>query len=375
MKPLEEIRLLVRELKNEDVAARPIAERMKANPHAPLPEECITLGMVHELIAAAFELLEQSPATSELLAQRATEVAAALDENAYARVLRVQAGVQAWKELANAKRYRSDCEGSLRALDTARAIIEDEVALAHDRAILALARATTLREMNRIPEALQCLRFAKPILEDHTDSRRVAQCQLLEGMIRHGQGDRTAAVTAYRGAIATAHASGDSQIIASAYTNLGVLDAEHGLTNGALDALQQARAIFEDRRAFAEVARANWGIGLALLTASRFEAAIPLLREARRVFRTVGMNEEAGLAGVELAEAYLALDRHTAAQRLILVVIDEFRAASLNERALVALAYLRDLGPAARRESAHHVYLYLSRLRREPLLLFLPPEQ
>lgn len=375
MKRLDAVRLLTQQLKSEEAAARPIVERLKIDPTAPLPPECITSGLVEQLTIAARELHQQAPATSEVLARRATEMAAELDEDFYPHVLCVQAAIHAWKELANAKRYQSDCEGALRALDTAQSLIADEVALAHDRAILALARATTLREMNRIPEALQALRFALPIFEDHADSHRVAQCQLLAGMIRHAQGDQTSAKAAYRGALLTARSIGDSRMAGSAYTNLGVLEAEQGSTNAALDALQQARAIFDDLRAYAEVARASWGIGLALLTASRFEAAIPLLREARRVFRTIGMNEEAGLAGVELAEAYLALDRHTAAHRLILVVIDEFRAANLNERALVALAYLRDLGPAARRESAHHVYTYLTRLRREPQLVFLPPAQ
>jgi hypothetical protein len=87
------------------------------------------------------------------------------------------------------------------------------------------------------------------------------------------------------------------------------------------------------------------------------------------------MAEEAGLAGVRLVEAYLALERRDAARAIIVTVIDEFRAASLNERALIALAYLRDLGPAARPTEAQHVHSYLTRLRHEPALLFRPPEE
>lgn len=373
MKRLDAVRLLTRQLESEEAAARPIVERLKIDPTAPLPPECITSGLVEQLTIAARELHQQAPATSEVLARRATEMAAALDEDFYPHVMCVQAAIHAWKELANARRYQSDCEGALRALDTAQSLIADEVALAHDRAILALARATTLREMNRIPEALQALRFALPIFEDHADSHRVAQCQLLAGMIEHRHGTIAAAVDAYRRAIMTAREVYDIRTVASAYVNLGVLDAEQGRTNAALDSLQQARSIFSELRASAELPRASWGIGVALLTAGRHEAAIPVLRDTRRAFQQVGMPEEAGLAGVHLAEAYLALDRHTAAHRLITAVIEEFRAAKLNERAFVALAYLRDLGPAARRESAQHVYTYLTRLRREPQLVFLPP--
>ena len=86
------------------------------------------------------------------------------------------------------------------------------------------------------------------------------------------------------------------------------------------------------------------------------------------------MPEEAGLAGVDLVEACLALGRDSAARTLLEEVIEEFRRSGLNERALVALTYLRDL-PAPRRDTAAHVRTYLSRLRREPQLLFALPDE
>lgn len=368
-----EIARLARQLRNEEEDARPLIELLRRDPHAELPEGCATAGFVHVLTNAAREMHQRAPETSELLARRATAAAAALDA-AYPRVLRAQFAATAWKELASAKRFRSDCESALHALDRAEAAIENEPALAHDRAILALARAVTLRDMNRVPEAQALLAPAANVFEEHGDTARVAQCELLSGMILHARGGAQEAIVAYRRALDAARASGDVRTVASALIDIGIVEAEEGRTNAALDALQQARAIFRDLHADAEVARANWGVGLALLTASRFEAAIPVLRDARRAFLASGLIEEAGLAGVELAEAYIALDRHAAAHRMIVAVTGELRAARLNERALVALAYLRDLGTAARAESARHVYTYLSRLRREPQLLFLPPE-
>ncbi len=141
-----------------------------------------------------------------------------------------------------------------------------------------------------------------------------------------------------------------------------------------MDAFRQARAIFSELRAHTEVARAGWGIGVALLCSGRFTAAIPVLREARQQLRALSLAEEGGLAGVDLVEAYLATDKRDAARRLLLAVIDEFRAAGLNERALVALRYLHDVAPQARRQAARHVRTYLVRLREEPTLLFLPPD-
>jgi tetratricopeptide (TPR) repeat protein len=330
--------------------------------------------MAELLCAAAVELLSHAPGRSAALAQLAIAVAGELDGR-YPRIIRAQITAAAWKELANAHRYRSDHDAALRALDRADEAIGDEPSLGYDNAVLALARATTLREMDRIPEALRLLHEAASVFRGHGDRTRVAQCELLGGMILHQQRDTSAARRAYRRAVEVAHGTGNAQIVASAYVNLGVLDAELGRTNDALDSLQQSRAIFVELDAGGEIARANWGIGLALLKASRFEAAIPLLRDARAAFLALGMVEEAGLAGIELFEAHLAIDRPDTAHAVLTSVIDEFRAASLGDHALVALAYLRDLGPAVRRESAQHVHTYLLRLRREPALLFHPPDE
>lgn len=373
---LTEFVSIAHQLIRERSAARPIVEKVRRNPFAFLgrevPKEWRTAGMADLLTAAAPEVLEQAPEKTAALAQLAIVVASELDGD-YPRILRAQLTAAAWKELANAHRYRSDYDTALSALDRADDAIRDEPALAYDNAVLALARATTLRELDRVVEALRLLQDAASVFRGHGDDTRVAQCELLAGMIHHRQGDASAARNAYRRAVGIARRTGDAQIVASAYVNLGVLDAERGRTNDALDSLQQARAIFVDLNANGEIARANWGIGLALLGASRFDAAIPLLRDARVAFLGLGMIEEAGLAGIELVEAHLALDRSDTARAILTIVIDELRAASLGERALVALAYLRDLGPAVRRESARHVHAYLLRLRREPALLFHPP--
>jgi tetratricopeptide (TPR) repeat protein len=374
---LSEFVSLAHQLIRERTAARPIVEKVQRNPFAflgrELPPEWRTAGMAEQLTAAAVELLAQAPDKSAALARLAIAVAGELD-GYYPHIVRAQVTAAAWKELANAHRYRSEYDEALNALDRADAVIQDEPSLAYDNAVLALARATTLRELDRIPEALELLQHAMAVFRGHGDETRVAQCDLLAGMIRHGQGDAAAARSAYHRALEVARGIGHAQIVASVYVNLGVLDAERGRTNDALDSLQQARAIFIELGAHGEIARARWGIGMALLNASKYEAAIPLLRDAREDFRELAMIEEAGLAGIELVEAHLALDRTDAAREILAVVIDELRGASLSEHALVALAYLRDLGPAVRRESAHHVYAYLLRLRREPALLFQPPD-
>jgi tetratricopeptide (TPR) repeat protein len=270
--------------------------------------------------------------------------------------------------------YRSNHEAALAALDRADSALHAEPALAHDRAILAFARATTLSGINRASEALELLSDAEEIFDDHGDEQRIAQCELLRGMTYQRADQVERARKAYRRALSRARKIGEARIAGSALLNLAVLDGHQRRPGDALDSFQQARAIFSELGAHVEVARAAWGIGFTLLAAGRYTAAIPVLRDARQQLRALSLPEEGGIAGVDLVQAYLAVDQQNAARRLLLAVIEEFRTAGLNERAVAALTYLQEVAPEARRETARHVRAYLDRLREEPALPFLPPD-
>ena len=347
---------------------------MPSIPSRPHSQSWINAGMVFELADAVRESVNETPDRREQIAELATAIAAKLDDT-YPQITRSQCVAQAWKELANIRRYRSNYDAALEALDRADEALRDHLALAHDKAVIDLARATTLRELRRTDEARRLLRDAIDVFEGHADKGRVAQCELLVGMIEHTAHAYDSAYASYQRAARGARIAGDARTAASSYINIGVLDAERGATSSAMDALQQALSIFRDDGNLVEMARANRGVGLALLTGGKYELAIRVLRAARGAFLNIGFAEEAGLVGLELAEAYIADDRRAAAQRLILAVIEEFRAAKLNERALASLAYLRERGDASSRELVRHVRSYLVRLRQEPALLFLPPDE
>ena len=347
---------------------------MPSIPSRPHSQAWINAGMVFELADAVREAAGETPERRAQLAHLATVIAAALDDT-YPAITRAQCMATAWKEVANVRRYQNQYQAALEALDIADRAMDDQLANAHDKAILALVRATVYSDLRRSAEARRLLDDARSVFEGHAEQRLVGQCELLGGMIDHREGKPGDAVLAYRRALAAARRAGDTRTAAHAYINLGVAEAERGATNAAMDALQQALAILKELGARVEIARANWGVALALLTAGKYETAIPIFRSARASFLALGLAEEAGLAGVELAEAYLGVERPTAASRLILVVVDEFRQARLNERALEALTYLRELGLEASPKAVRHVYSYLVRLREEPTLLFRRPDE
>jgi tetratricopeptide (TPR) repeat protein len=351
--------------------AAPLVEAIRHDPPSEPSPDWITLGFAYELCGAAHEA--PTPEGCEALARLAVAVAERL--GAVDRpVVRRHITARAWKELANAHRARGRYAEALAALDRAGDAIGDDPALPWDEAVLTLCRATTLSNMNRQEEALQLLAEARAVLEKLCDRRRVAQCELLHGLISHRRGDPATAERSYREASRLALAAGDIRTAGSAWLNIGALAAQGGRVAGAMESLAQARALFRELEARDELARGDWWIGVALLAAGKGEDAMALLSGVRDAFRDLDMPEERGLAGVDLVEALLSLGRTAAARELLEEVIDEFRSHHLNERALVALTYLRSL-PAPRRSTATHVRSYLSRLRREPQLLFVLPDE
>lgn len=361
----------------ERAAALPTVAMIARDPERhldePLPADWRTLGMVDRLCEAATNELVRSISRSLHLAQLAAAIADALPES-YPSILRAQRAAHAWKALANAHRFASRYDAAFSALDLAEQRLAEEMTLAYDRAILRLARGVTLSEARRFDAALDVLGEARQIFEDHGDLRQVAQCDLALGMTLQYLGRIVDARQTYMRVIPAARAASDLHTVAAAYHNLGRAAADAGDFNGAVDALQQARAIFRDLDMPIESARAVWSIGAAELTAGHLESAIRILTGARRELLDLGMPEEAGLAGVDLIEALLATNARASARELAGVVIEEFRHAQLNERALHAVAYLRETADVALPASARHVATYLRRLKDEPALLFIEPE-
>lgn len=149
--------------------------------------------------------------------------------------------------------------------------------------------------------------------------------------------------------------------------------ADLGEHAAAVEALQQALAVFSELGMTGEGLRARCVLGRVLLAQAEYERAREMLLEARAGFRELGMTEECGLAGIELTDALIGLGQHVRARMVIEDVITDFRQAKLSERALTAVAYLREMIDTPQsRDATRHVREYLKRLHEEPQQVFLP---
>jgi tetratricopeptide (TPR) repeat protein len=365
---------LAGQLARERAAARDIVDRISAVDvwDDEIPQAWRTAGVVQELLAAAGRILETDPVRSLSLSQLALVIATSIPPGTYEPTVQSHLEGSAWKEVATSHRYRSEYDAALRALDRADAHFGSSAALSHDQAVVGLARAVVFSEMGRYDDALTFLRETTPALRSFADARHLGHATLLRGMICYRLGQLPEARAAFEEVTKTVR--DDLHTLAAAYNNLGQVHASLGNHQGAVIALQQARAVFEELAMPAEVTRTDWTLARALMEIGDWRRAMAIVHDAREDFLRRRMPEEAGLAALDLVECQLALGDQSSARSLTETVITEFLAAKLNARALTALAYLRDeMGESARaRPIVRHVRSYLEQLKNEPGRIFLP---
>jgi tetratricopeptide (TPR) repeat protein len=367
---------VAKKLAEERTAAAPVVRQLRTALDAywdrQIPRAWRTVGFVQELTAAARDTLKHDPKATLALAQFAVVIAGSLPAEAYPQAILTQAEAAAWKEIANAHRYRSEYAAALRALDVVDGRLARVHGLGHDRATLRLTRALVLTDQGQGDEALALLRECVTDFTEYDDGQRIAQCLHLRGMIEQRAGRFHEAITTYESALEYLEDVDDRYVRASLQNNMGHVYAELQQPDEALACLREALALFDDLHATGEVARTAWGLGRVLLANERYTEAKSAFVGARRSLLRLMLPEEAGLAGLDLADAFLATGAVAAAVRQVEEVIDEFRAANLNGRALMALQYLSDLLPTPRaRAAVRHVRTYIDELRRSPNLLFL----
>ena len=385
MSALAELRLAlsdtVERITAERSAAYPTVERLRLADidrlwDEELPASWRTAGFVQELTAAAADLLEKDARRSLELAQLAQAVSTSIPSQSYPPTVFAQLEGNAWKEIGTAHRYLSEFDAALRAYDAAQRAFARSGALAHDVAIVELARAVVLSELRKHGEALALIEESAPVFGSFGDQRRLTQAALLKGMIHQRRGHLQAARATYEEVLA-ARPDEDLHTIAATYQNLGRVCADLGDSPAAATALRRARDLFLGLEMPSEVTRSDWALAKLLLATGSFIKALPMLRRVRADFLMRQMPTEAGLAALDLAEALIAMNRADEARTIAGQALDEFRTARLNERAIFALAYLRDLLPATSEpaRAIQHVRCYLAQLQEEPARLFLPLEE
>jgi tetratricopeptide (TPR) repeat protein len=335
-----------------------------------------TAGFVQELTAVASDVLESNPRESLAYAQLALAIATSIPTGTYPVPVQAQIEGAAWKEIGTAHRYLGKFDAALRAYDAAQRSYGAADTLAHDSAIIELARAIVLGELQRNEEALRLLAAIEPVLRGFEDHRHVLQVRQMTANIYYLQGRMQAARVELEKTLPEVPFD-DAYTRAGITSTLGLIYGHLGRTEEALAMLHQGRGILVELGMTGEVARTDWVLATTILALGDIPKAIQLLQSTRKTFLSLSMAHDAGLAGLDLADALIADEKMDAARQVVQEALAEFMAVKINHSAVTALAYLRDILPTtpSPRRAVDHVKKYLKRLSFEPAQVFLPPPE
>ena len=295
-------------------------------------------GALERLSVRITELVERDPTQALSLTALATVIAETLPSVDYPPVVLAQIRANAWKDRADALQFLGHYPDAMQAIARGESILAPFATAAHDRAILALVKATVLQRLGDFDASAVLLNECRVIFFDYGDTKRYLSCGLLRGNLLY----RMARFDDARVEYATLLPSSDPETYARLQNNLALCAIQRG------DLAAADGHIAEASRAFRELGHDVEGIRVEatsarLLLARGFAArAIDFLGAARDQFRDHGMIEESGLCALGVAEAMLALGRHDEASAIAEAVANEYEAAGLNHRSVEAVLQLRD---------------------------------
>jgi len=363
-----------RKLQQEREGAAGIATRLLGStpfaewPHLAHREELRNSGALDELSREVAARVDRVPLESLAIAELSTKIADSLAADSYPVVVLAQIRAQAWKDRGLSLCYLARYSEALDAFDRAEGHLQPFGTLAHDRAIVRLARATTLQEANRFDESIALLQECTKIFEDHGDTRRQLLCANAEGALLHRMKRFHEACAAYLALLPMAEKINDRTLLASIHNNIGQSSTEIGDFKTAEAHVDQAIAIFTELGQPLRVAASELARGRMFVRRGEIERGINHLHAVREQYLRQNLVEEAGLCGLEIVEAQLARGASIEAEAFAWQIVREFTAAQLNVRAITALGYLSE-AIAARKASAatvQNVGHFIRSLRKRP---------
>lgn len=143
------------------------------------------------------EELVRDPQHALAIAQTAVSITETLPHDAYPLPVIAQLSAYAWKDLGQALQYLGRSADALIALDRAELAASEWIALAHDRAVVRLARAMILQEVGRYDDSAATLAECREVFRDRGDEKRLLFCRMAEAVLLHRSGKYGEARKAY----------------------------------------------------------------------------------------------------------------------------------------------------------------------------------
>lgn len=283
---------------------------------------------------------------------------------------------EAWREHAEALRVLTMNNEGLEAASRAEEYFRGFAGNAIDCARLSITRATILRQMEQLNEALVAIDVAVDILESFPDHSLLVNAKLVRAAILFSAGRIREALTIWRALERQLIDASDREtVLASLLNNIGHAFRDVGDFDSARLYLCRALAMFTSQRRSTSIARARWGLAqLSALSGNAARAVVELERSVDEM-RSLSMTGNAAEAELELLDLSLALGYPVDPDFVCSRLIEEFTRAGMPANAIAALAYLRKDAALRlpQRRTVHHVRRFIAEVQQKPSLVFIPP--
>lgn len=333
-----------------------------------------TGGMVKELLERMRSMLGTSPANALQVTAMAIEIANALDIAEYPCDYVIKLRAQSCRDHAYVLSFMGRYAEALELAERAKRLFDQVPLPEYDLARLALVKASILRSIDRIDDAVTLVQGAADTFLRFGDKNRYFGARMTEASTLYLRGNVEEALAVWK-AVEASETPVDELTSVRLAHNIALCYSDLGRPADAIEYIQRCVAEYGMLGIEAERTRSRWLLAHALTASGKYEDAVPILRQTWREFGQLEMVADAGLVALELAESLLVLGQSDEVPSICRDVIGQFTRAGMASRALTALSFLREavaMGQASP-SLVQHVSAFLRKLPAEQPRLFAPP--
>lgn len=376
---IQEVSNLSSRIAEEDRAAAALLDEILQGPSAWWRNRLLksgpagrTAGMVRQLMERAPAAEQKAPANAVEMLKMAIEIAENFDICTYPSDLVMSLRGQTMRDYAYALMLVGRMPDALKAIDRAEALFRQCALPEYEVARARLVRATIVRYLDRMPEAIALAHQAAETLRKFGDQRRHANALVIEAAILFESGSIREALELWREA--DGHPGIEETTRVMVLNNIGLCYTELREYDKAAEAISEAIAACEVLGMETPRVKARWALATAIASAGRTADAVPLFRQTWKELENLEMEAEAGLVGLELAEALLILGRNEEVPQICRTILERFTRVGMTSRAITALSFLREAVAVGQAHPTlvRHVHDFLRHLPQQPPQLSAP---
>ncbi|HYC58554.1 MAG TPA: tetratricopeptide repeat protein [Thermoanaerobaculia bacterium] len=365
--------------RREEEAADALCDTILTGPAAWWPQRlrqsagAHTAGMVKQLLERMRSMLGSSPANALQVTALAIETANSLDVIDYPCDYVIKLRAQAYRDHAYVLSFMGRYPEALEYADRSKRLFDQVPMPEYDLARLALVKASILRSIDRVEDALALIRGAAETFLRFGDLSRHAVARQTEASTLYLRGNVEQALAIWKD-VEASNVALDEHASVRLTHNIALCYSDLGRPKEAIEYLQRCVVEYEMLGVETERTRSRWLVASALAACGHYGNAVPIFRQTWREFEQLDLIADAGLVALELAETLLVLGQNEEVPAICREVIGQFTRAGMASRAITALSFLREAVAVghATPSLVQHVANFLRYLPAEQPRLFAP---